>query len=1763
MPPLTLHLRRRLRGGQAEAPAAPDACGSDAAAAERAPQQQAGTSADDAVEPTSGRNASCVLRKRCAVELVALLLDLVLLNALLQRRLAEGRMCAPSGGGPASALQDLPLRPAASAADAALAAFPCGGGRWAVAAALVRLLLRPWARLAVYDIGNVLSLAVHAVRLCVMLAAPRAYFASGLRDGLSVASTLAQLGGSLAAALLAPAAALGVGSTACLGGATGHRAALFYAARGLTVQQLPSRVQALLAPVAWLLFLLNALALNRRLLPPGDPLRSPLALAALALRLLLCVAVVPYIGCAVWERYWQRLAAGAGGGGRRQRGSGEAGAEQAAAAAADLKGDVPWRGGLRHRTRPQPQQLATSSAESSGGWALEESAPCVFTAPPAAGPEHPPPRGETAAPARAEAAAGGQGSGGPRPSAPYPPAATAPPPAEAMAGDGGGAGAPSAAAAARPAGRPSALYRSPRENVTLALKLTAPIPRPGQATTAAVTAPSPSSSSAALPAGPSQAQRGSDSGSADTSQWSCAPPASPSQFTPRSLGPTSILSAPDASGPYPPTPSSVPTPPDFAASVGGGGGSRESSNSGAVRSGRGGGYSGSIASRSGGGGLSSGGGGGSRGLSSGSGCGHWDAAGFEAAARAVLTTLEAAVREAEGAAAAGGTLPPAVTAVCVPGCVQLILQLQMQREGPRRGHARRASRLLAAGEGELADWDPSSVGDWERAEAALAALIQQAEEAGEQAEAEEAVAEAEGEEDEALQLEESGAGGLVWPPAVPLSPGPEAPEEALPVALLCLLEAGAVPAAGAGSRLRVVVVGPAGRVAADVTAPEAVEATEAEGYVGVRLLLRPSALSAQGPGVAVAHVLAEAEAGPEETAEAEQGAEAAASEGLADGPGPHHGCRRLLASLPVLVLPGEAAAEVRGLYGSVLRHVLGSDDGVEVRTTTAAAGGAAAAQAAAAGATAAAASVVARLDALLSSPQPPSVQELLQPSSAAASLEALPPSQALHVACAAYDTGLYDFAYDMGALLMDRYEPALEGGAAADPGPSSPQRRRWSSGCAAGLRISPPPAVVRGLVGPDMAAFLTGRRPGACLGLISGRNEGGSQGEGPAPQANKAVPPAVPSPPRPPAPPSPADPSTSAASLTASNYPYGGSSTTYCSSRTSGLGRPATFGESVAEAHAKTDMEVEVEEGCESESEAILQRLSAPAGAPSATPLAEGTGMGERAGGVEAAPSKPTAATASGSGLRRRFTGPGTAQAGGAQAGLRTDPAAGGNGEDTFAAFRQRRVRKVQMLGLAVRVVLQVGLVARALTEAERSPGSVAAAGLLVLPSVAALAAALEPFEDSKGTRALEPAIIAFYLPHAAGHSAAACGMVLPAPLSWLFGGAPGVRLALALPRSARCSMLSPVALGLHALWAALFTPLPPVHHVLVSAAFSACMAPGLLAVGGGARLAWFCAACHVVLGGAASAALDRCARSAWVRQMSTTQPPGWAVVAAGRETAPPQVCWGAGSGYRMGADGAANLPDAASSSRTPGGAVPGTAGGGDAAHVPYAAHRRPGVRRLQLLGLGMRSVLHVGVFLRTLALLRSAPAAPVAEVGQYEKDQLRGAVVTAGLVAAASAAALAAAVVWRRRPLEPLILAAHAAAGAALAAGAWGVRLPAPLSSWLLGGAPSGRALALALPPCVANSLTSPAAMALHALWAALFSPLPPPQQALASAAFAAGALLTWHGGGGGGGGGFMAALAYVAFAWLVAAAREAAARAAWAAAFRRRSGAATPAAD
>ncbi|KAG2501298.1 hypothetical protein HYH03_001098 [Edaphochlamys debaryana] len=1434
-----------------------------------------------------------VLAWRVVVELTSLLLDLVLLNALLLRRLAEGRMCTPSGGGPASALQDLPLRPAASAADAALAAFPCGGGRWAVAAALGRLLLRPWARLAVYDIGNVLSLAVHAVRLCVVLAAPRAYFASGLRDGLSVASTLAQLGGSLAAALLAPAAALGVGSTACLGGATGHRAALFYAARGLTVQQLPSRVQALLAPVAWLLFLLNALALNRRLLPPGDPLRSPLALAALALRLLLCVAVLPYIGCALWERYWKRLAAGGGGG--RQRGGGGAGAEQAAAAA---EGDVPWRGGLRHRTRPQPQQLATSSAESSGGWALEESAPCVFTAPPAAGPEHPPPRGETAAPARTEAAAGGQGSGGPRPSAPYPPAAAAPPPAEAMAGDGGGAGAPSAAAAARPAGRPSALYRSPRENVTLALKLTAPIPRPGQATTAAVTAPSPSSSSAALPAGPSQAQRGSDSGSADTSQWSSAPPASPSQFTPRSLAPTSALSVPDASGPYPATPSSVPTPPDFAASVGGGGGSRESSNSGAVRSGRGGGYSGSIASRSGGGGLSSGGGGGSRGLSSGSGSGggHWDAAGFEAAARAVLTTLEAAVREAEGAAAAGGTLPPAVTAVCEPGCVQLILQLQMQREGPRRGHARQASRLLAAGEGELADWDPSSVGDWERAEAALAALIQQAEEAGEQAE------EAEAGEDEGLHLEESGAGGLVWPPAVSLSPGPEPPGEAPPVALLCLLEAGAVAAAGAGSRLRVVVVGPEGRVAADVTAPEAVAATEAEGYVGVRLHLRPTALSAQVPGVAVAHVLAEAEAGAEETAEAEQGQEAAASKGLADGPGQQHGCRRLLASLPVLVLPGEAAAEVRGLYGSVLRHVLGSDGGVEVRATAAGAGGAAAAQAAAAGATAAAASVVAKLDALLSSQQPQTGQQPAPPSSVSASVEVLPPSQALHVACDAYDTGMYDFAYDMGALLMQPYELAPEeGGGAADPGPSSSQRRRWSSGCAAGLRIGPPPAVVRGLVGPDMAAFLTGRGMGACLGLI---NDIGDQGEGPTPQANAAAPPAVPSPLCPPVPPSPADPSTSAASLTASTYPYGGSSTTYCSSRTSGLGRPATFGESVAEAHAKADMEVEVEEGCESESEAILQRLSAPASALAAAPTlaqvaaggAGGAGGGStgcthrraacrRLGYGAAAAKPPSQALPSGAWAEAEeaeapaqsaFAFPAAAAPDTDACCSNPSPAAAVQPYESlsYEQFRRRYLRPTQVWGLGLRVAVRAAVLLRVVLPppTEETRDEVATAAVFAAASVMALLVTLL-WPRCRFVHVL----LALCALEGAGLIAGMYRVPLPLPprlmalplrrlvRAWAGPGPSWPPLRLVSLRCWLSTLRHPACVALHAVWLAASMPVPLRPHLLASLLVGGPLAALAAASRGGgwAEVAAF-TVLELAVGGAVSVAGERRVRAAW-----------------------------------------------------------------------------------------------------------------------------------------------------------------------------------------------------------------------------------------------------------------------------------------------------------
>ncbi|KAG2498884.1 hypothetical protein HYH03_003076 [Edaphochlamys debaryana] len=256
----------------------------------------------------AGPRYASLLAGPASRELLVLLFDLAVIRPLLLLRSASVRVCSPLGGVPYADLQALPPHPALHAFPCAAASSPAHFARalclhpWPL---LRVLFLDPSVSLSVFDGYLVWGTALHLARAVTLLAAPRRYWNGGWRNAFLLASNGLVLVLTWAAVLRAPPAALAVGCAASYCALQGYAAPWFYAFQASVHQRLPPALQAPMGLTAWLATAPLAARLDRSLLHPDDPRRHHNR-AALAFSHFLLMVVLPYIASVAWQRCRRR-----------------------------------------------------------------------------------------------------------------------------------------------------------------------------------------------------------------------------------------------------------------------------------------------------------------------------------------------------------------------------------------------------------------------------------------------------------------------------------------------------------------------------------------------------------------------------------------------------------------------------------------------------------------------------------------------------------------------------------------------------------------------------------------------------------------------------------------------------------------------------------------------------------------------------------------------------------------------------------------------------------------------------------------------------------------------------------------------------------------------------------------------------------------------------------------------------------------------------------------------------------------------------------------------------------------------------------------------------------------------------------------------------------------------------------------------------------------------------------------------------------------
>ncbi|KXZ53077.1 hypothetical protein GPECTOR_8g7 [Gonium pectorale] len=282
--------------------------------------------------------------------------ELLVMNIQHSAHLLFGARCVPLGGGPRGDLVP-PARslPAALSrhVSSLLDRLPCNAGYAGHVLYAIRTFAfaDPWVRIVLFDDCNLVLSAVQLIVLAVALTFRHTY--ERRRSALLVVTLVAPVLASLAAAARAPGGLLAIGGAGFLGPTARQRMLLaaFTCWKSIVVLRLPSRVQLLAGPITWLLVLAACNAVGRRLREPADDGRAPAAAAAAAavpmvvlpaeaLLHFAVIALVPYAAAVLWERvslrpqYRQHCL-------RLQRGDGHCGGGPAAAANVVAPGDHP------------------------------------------------------------------------------------------------------------------------------------------------------------------------------------------------------------------------------------------------------------------------------------------------------------------------------------------------------------------------------------------------------------------------------------------------------------------------------------------------------------------------------------------------------------------------------------------------------------------------------------------------------------------------------------------------------------------------------------------------------------------------------------------------------------------------------------------------------------------------------------------------------------------------------------------------------------------------------------------------------------------------------------------------------------------------------------------------------------------------------------------------------------------------------------------------------------------------------------------------------------------------------------------------------------------------------------------------------------------------------------------------------------------------------------------------------------------------------
>ncbi|EFJ48799.1 hypothetical protein VOLCADRAFT_90656 [Volvox carteri f. nagariensis] len=322
---------------------------SNSAASQRAAAAfQRGQTAGSASAAVRRRPASFsywLARRAYRADLLFLSVELLATSAPYITKVISFVMCAPAGGGVPAGLPDLqpPLNPAARRVDAVLSGYPCGDSYLAKLLYVLRTgaILDVQLRWRLCDYASCAHVLTQLLALGIAVAAPSVYFR--LRHFLFVAITVSVLLGVHVAAASAPEKLLlAMTETSSVRRRT---AAIYFGWKTGIVLQLPSSQQLLFGPLLGLLFLSTTLAVDGRLLAPsaaGDAAGvaevSQLGAGQAAL-VFFGLAVLPYLVVRFYERIWllpqysvylrsRGVDNGAGGGGGRCSESGSGSCER-------------------------------------------------------------------------------------------------------------------------------------------------------------------------------------------------------------------------------------------------------------------------------------------------------------------------------------------------------------------------------------------------------------------------------------------------------------------------------------------------------------------------------------------------------------------------------------------------------------------------------------------------------------------------------------------------------------------------------------------------------------------------------------------------------------------------------------------------------------------------------------------------------------------------------------------------------------------------------------------------------------------------------------------------------------------------------------------------------------------------------------------------------------------------------------------------------------------------------------------------------------------------------------------------------------------------------------------------------------------------------------------------------------------------------------------------------------------------------------------